>query len=100
MPYILGEKRLVENSLKETVRNYIDCSGDLNFAITVLMAEYVLKKGLGYQNIHDAVNTAFDASCEFKRRIEYPYEDIAIKKNGDVLAIQKLVNQIEEKDNG
>jgi hypothetical protein len=90
------ENQSFESILEEITRCHINCSGDLNFAVTVLMASFVKKKGLRYQNIHDAVNTLYDAAAEFKRTIEFPYEDIAIRKNGDVRSVEFLKAQIKE----
>ena len=95
MPYILKAKRLNEADLINYINMNVDCSGDLNYVVTTLVGAYVLKKGLSYQNIHDAVNTLYDAAAEFKRRVEFPYEDKAIKKNGDVQVIKTLQKLIE-----
>lgn len=59
-------------------------AGELNFAITELILEYLDRKGLRYQNINDIVGALEGAKMEFTRRITNPYEDQKIKDNGDV----------------
>lgn len=78
MPYITQERReALVNTLPET-------AGELNFRLTLLVAEYIERKGLNYQHINDVVGALEGAKQEFYRRVAAPYEDMKIKQNGDV----------------
>jgi hypothetical protein len=58
--------------------------GELNYAITLEIVAYLDRKGLCYQTINDIRGAVSGALVEFERRIAGPYEDDAIKRNGDV----------------
>jgi hypothetical protein len=82
MPYIDPGKRAIARKLPIT-------SGELNFAITNCLKKYMLfcigdKGKLTYQIINDILGALEGAKLEFVRRIVNPYEDEALKKNGDV----------------
>jgi hypothetical protein len=97
MPYIDPKRRSMEVILEQLVLDSIECSGDLNFAIAVLLGVYVEKTGLRYQNIHDAADTAINCAIQFKDRIEVPYEVIARTKNGDVNSWDRLDRLVQQK---
>jgi len=61
-----------------------ETAGELNFALTLLVAEYIQRKGLNYQNINDVMGALEGAKAEFYRRVAAPYEDTKIQQNGDV----------------
>ncbi len=61
-----------------------ETAGELNFAITTIMAEYLERKGLGYAHINDCMGACEGAKLEFYRRVAVPYEDTKIVANGDV----------------
>lgn len=59
--------------------------GELNFAVTKLAIEYILRNGgLSYTNVNDAIGALECAKMELYRRIAVPYEDVKIRENGDV----------------
>lgn len=73
------------------LRPYIDkggakprTKGELNYAITRLMVQFVKERGISYHVISDAIAAAQDAADEMKRRVLGPYEDVACARNGDV----------------
>lgn len=83
MPYIKTERR------KELqwvgVRDFaITTPGELNYAFTLILTEYIKDKQLSYQTINDIIGALEGAKLEFYRRIAVPYEDTKIKENGDV----------------
>ena len=81
MPYITQEAR-DELALREP-----ETPGELNYAISVLLGQYLLTKeadGLSYQTINDILGALEGAKLEFYRRIAVPYEDTKIDANGDV----------------
>ena len=59
-------------------------SGELNFAITRLVNDYIMTRGLRYRVINDAIGALECAKLELYRRIAAPYENLKIRENGDV----------------
>lgn len=88
MPYIERGRRAANNSLvisTELGRPIaIDNVGELNFAITTLVSEYVRRKGISYAILNDVVGVMTSTLTEFQRRVVAPYEDIKCSQNGDV----------------
>lgn len=78
MPYIDSEAkaRLNPESIPET-------AGELNFMITKLLIDY-LGSAPNYQRFNDCLGALEGAKLELYRRKVAPYEDQAIKRNGDV----------------
>lgn len=86
MPYIKPEDR---RSIYARLRGP-QTAGELNFAITDLIIKYLKNQGLSYQTCNDIVGVLDNASHEFKRRVQDPYEDKKIRENGDVYPIEFL----------
>ena len=94
MPYIPKEQRTkiafmsdygggVENELL-IYSSHIDTPGDLNYAITVLLKDYVNNNGYSYNTFNKAVGVLECCKLEMYRRAVAPYEDEKIAENGDV----------------
>lgn len=84
MPYINqnDRKRIVYNG-----KIYVDAiktAGELQYAIAVMIKDFIKRKGLNYQNCNDIMGAITGAGKEFYRRVVAPYEDLKIKDNGDV----------------
>lgn len=80
MPYIDQETRQALASGRET-----PCGpGELNYALTQVIVQYMEDNGLAYSTINDVVGALEGAKLEFYRRIAVPYEDKKIEQNGDV----------------
>ena len=85
MPYINQERRYeIDNDglCPQT-------PGELNYAITKLISNYIRAKcnvtgPITYQVINDILGALGGAGQEFYRRIVVPYEEKKIKQNGDV----------------
>lgn len=77
MPYIKKERR------SEALQSPLN-AGELNYAITCLIDEYVKREGLKYRVINDALGALEGAKLEFYRRVVAPYENAKIVENGDV----------------
>lgn len=58
--------------------------GELNYAITVLLLDYLRVHGLCYNTLNTIVGAMECAKLEFQRRIVAPYEDTKCSENGDV----------------
>lgn len=78
MPYIDVQQK--ENLKTRGPKN----AGELNYAITKLLIEYLADNGLRYQQINDIMGAVHSAASEFYIRVARPYEDEKIIDNGDV----------------
>ena len=81
MPYIKSERR---NELNCDDEAKAEVSGELNYQITELCANYWFNHGPNYQCINDIVGALEGAKLEFYSRVARSYEDTKIKANGDV----------------
>lgn len=79
MPYIKEQDRVNLDNGRTP-----ETPGELNYALTLELKEYISKKGLSYQTINDIVGALEGAKLEFYRRVAAPYEDTKIRENGDV----------------
>ena len=80
MPYIKQERReaILAGSPPQD-------AGELNFAITTLVDNYLKDKGgIRYSRLNEVVGAMDCAKLELYRRIAAPYEDKKIEENGDV----------------
>lgn len=83
MPYITAEarERIAEDGVPTT-------AGELNFAITRLVDEYLAREGVGYRSLNEVVGVLECAKLELYRRIVAPYEDLKLQSAGDVYRSQ------------
>jgi len=90
MPYIEQKDRdriieeNVDSGLNTIVMDSINKAGELNYAITELMINYLNRKGVSYTNMNEVVGVLECAKLEIYRRMTVPYEQIKIAENGDV----------------
>lgn len=80
MPYIKPEER---RALR-TRTAVPDDAGQLNFAITEIVLDYMERKGRRYETMNEIVGALECAKLEFQRRAIAPYEDAKIAQNGDL----------------
>lgn len=59
-------------------------AGDLNYIFSTEALAYLQKKGESYQSYNDIIGALEGAKIELYRRRIAAYEDLAIKKNGDI----------------
>ena len=84
MPYINHKE---QRELRDKISGIVDhktTEGELNFILTTIIGEYVIKKGLRYKQINDVLGALQGCKLEFYRRVAIPYEDMKIEENGDV----------------
>ena len=63
-------------------------AGQLNFAITRLIDDYLHRRGgVRYLHINEVIGVLECAKLELYRRIAAPYEDSKIAENGDVYSV-------------
>lgn len=79
MPYIEKKSR---QAIKAGA--IIETAGELNFAITCLLKDYMFYKGEKYQTYNDIIGALEGAKLEIYRRKVSNYEDLKVKQNGDV----------------
>lgn len=76
-PYIDPAKR-------DRARAHANNAGELNFAFTALIVDYLNRKGLSYQHLNDCIGALEGCKLELYRRLAAPYEDEKAMTNGDV----------------
>jgi hypothetical protein len=80
MPYIDKSARERLNSGSQPVT-----AGELNYAITRIVDEYLMQKGaIRYAHINEVMGVLECAKLELYRRVASPYEDQKISEAGDV----------------
>jgi hypothetical protein len=78
MPYITKE-------IRELAKTSPTMPGELNFAISTLIDNYITTAGgLNYGNINEVIGVLECAKLELYRRLAAPYEEIKKAQNGDV----------------
>jgi hypothetical protein len=82
MPYIKPDLR--PEFEKHIVELNPETAGDLNYIISRIAVEYVLKKGKKYTVLNEVLGVFSAVAHEFYRRVVAPYEDEKKKENGDI----------------
>lgn len=90
MPYIKPNRRArfdVEiDSLIDMMRQADAVKGDVNYAVCRIVLGVLKPRetGWNYTTLSEAIGALHDAETELRRRLLDPYENEAIRKNGDV----------------
>ena len=93
MPYIKKEDRnriiTLQDSFgggtyKRVSLDAIETPGEMNYAITEMIINYLDRKGTSYTNMNEVVGVLECAKLELYRRKVSDYEDEKIEENGDV----------------
>lgn len=79
MPYIQQEPRL-----RVAMAGKPKTAGELNYAIHLLLDEYLMWQGESYQTYNDMMGALTGVQAELYRRKIAPYEDKKIIENGDI----------------
>ena len=77
MPYIAPERRA-------SAKAHPYDAGELNFAITQLLIDYLARTHVSYAAFNEVVGVLECCKLELYRRLVVPYEDTKIRLNGDV----------------
>lgn len=93
MPYIKEEDRSKFDIPAKEIAEKAENAGCLNYAITVILHNYINKKGLKYANLNEVHGMLDCCNKELYRRITGPYEDSCIKRNGDAMYVEALQNK-------
>ena len=95
MPYIEDEARhKFEKAIKE-LSTYISSKGDLNYVISEMVGQLLLKGEIGYTSISNWIDGIHGAERELTRRLLNPYEGIKIAENGDVPSFTEILRRME-----
>ena len=84
MPYIRAERRVAMNRMMNQLVDAINSDaidGELTWVISELLIAFY---GGSYSSIKDGIGILECAKLEYYRRVAAPYEDGAIKRNGDI----------------
>lgn len=84
MPYILKHERNEIDINVDINAGTCYTAGQLNYAITRLLKQYIRIKGENYQTYNDCMGVLEGAKLELYRRRIAGYEDTKIISNGDV----------------
>jgi hypothetical protein len=80
MPYITADARTRIKNGAEPVT-----PGELNYAITRLVDDYLIQKGgIRYAHVNEVIGVLECAKLELYRRIASPYEDQKLSETGEV----------------
>ena len=87
MPYLDDEKKNKFTEVLvnlESILEFENFEGELNYIISQLANLYLLNQGVCYKNLNTIIGSIECSKIEIYRRVAAPYEDIKIKENGDV----------------
>ena len=85
MPYITKKRqRELRSRIDGRTVGHETTEGELNFILTTIIGEYIIKKGLRYKQINEVLGALQGCTLEFYRRVAVPYEESKIEENGDV----------------
>jgi hypothetical protein len=85
MPYIIAEFRPPLNEPLALVARQLDNAGELNYAITFLVDQYLgRRQPTRYDGLNSVIGVLECAKLEFYRRLVAPYEDVKCSQHGDV----------------
>lgn len=91
MPYIENEARHKFEKAINEIATFISSKGDLNFAISEIVGQLILKGDVGYTSISNWIDGVHGAERELTRRLLNPYEDLKIAQNGDVPSFNEIL---------
>lgn len=85
MPYVHPHNRAVMNSSLNELNNMIQNTGDIQYAIAVMVQDYLATRGVvNYKELEAVMGALSGALHEFQRQVVDPYEDSKIEENGGV----------------
>lgn len=93
MPYI-GQRRADEHRRGQRQPANV---GDLTWAITRLVVDYMRHKGLSYQVISDVRAALYGTGREFDRRVADPYED-SVRAGSPGGPLPVMIDTTEKRD--
>jgi hypothetical protein len=98
MPYIKDEDRSKFDEAIETLTGIINAKGDLNYTISQLVGQLILKTKISYTQISEWIDGVHGAERELTRRLLDPYEDYKIEENGDVPSFITILQRMKQQE--
>lgn len=100
MPYIAPtpNREEIDPHLTEALFASIQNPGDLNYVVTRLSLQLLMREGVNYVNAAGIKGALADVSDEFYRRFMGDYENLKIEQNGDVPEYQQILSWLREKE--
>ena len=91
MPYIDKKQRIeLDSRIRILLNSMGDHPGTLNYAISKLLHEYIIREGLFYTNINKIMGVLDCVGKEFYRTVAAPYEDGKRKLSGPVSELDEV----------
>lgn len=87
MPYINQDDKYKFDYSIADLSDKVECAGDINYVVTMIVHNFINKKGLKYDTLNSAIGALECCKLELNRRIVGPYEDVKISQNGDACLI-------------
>ncbi len=84
MPYIKKENRDTIDAVIKSLVDVVTTPGDVNYAITKLLHEILVREGLNYAGLNAAVGVLECVKLEFYRMVVAPYENKKRMENGPI----------------
>jgi hypothetical protein len=94
MPYISKDSRHKFDKAIKELSTYISHKGDLNYVISEIVGQLLLKGEIGYTTISNWIDGVHGAERELTRRLLNPYEDLKIEQNGDVPSFHEVLRRM------
>lgn len=91
MPYIKDHTRPKFTMFASELADLIEVDGELNYVVTALVHNLLMKRGVNYQNAQNLDGCLSQIRTEFCRTVIGPYEDIKRKENGFVSNLDKML---------
>lgn len=95
MPYIDEEARHKFDKPIKEIATFITAKGDLNYVISEIVGQLLLKGEIGYTSISNWIDGVHGAERELTRRLLNPYEDLKIAQNGDVPSFNEILRRMK-----
>lgn len=84
MPYIEEKDRIGLRTPLENLSPLLCEIGDINYAITKILHDWILRNGICYRNFNQAIGVLECAKLELYRMNAAPYENRKMHENGPV----------------
>ena len=100
MPYIAPQpnREEIDPNLTEELFKSIQNPGDLNYVVTRLSLQLLMREGVDYVNAAGIEGALSHVSREFYRRFMEDYENLKIELNGDVPEYQQILSWLRSKE--
>jgi len=95
VPYIEESARHKFDKAIKELSTYISSKGDLNYVISEIVGQLLLRGEIGYTSISNWIDGVHGAERELTRRLLNPYEDLKITQNTDVPSFHEILRRMK-----